>query len=288
MKLLLVGHLSLDVIHAPDGTEREEGGGLFRALATLSSLAGRGDGFTPVAGVAKKELGPMRERLEAMPGVQSDGLYVHETPVHRVHYYYRNDKDFVECTHDLAPPIPFSRIKPHLDVHGILINMISGADITLDTLDEIRMGVRHDGIPVHLDIHSLTMGVNERHERFRRPLPDWRRWAFMVDTVQMNEEEVAGLTVEGMEEERTVGHLLMLGVKGVLITRGARGVSVFMNEQKKVLRTDFPGVEGDPSVSATGRGDMFGAAFLYHYIKNHNILAAAQSAQTGAMAGQST
>jgi sugar/nucleoside kinase (ribokinase family) len=104
----------------------------------------------------------------------------------------------------------------------------------------------------------------------------------------MNEEEVAGLTVEGMEEERTVGHLLMLGVKGVLITRGARGVSVFMNEQKKVLRTDFPGAEGDPSVSATGRGDMFGAAFLYHYIKNHNILAAAQSAQTGAVAGQST
>jgi hypothetical protein len=33
---------------------------------------------------------------------------------------------------------------------------------------------------------------------------------------------------------------------------------------------------------------MFGAAFLYHYIKNHNILAAAQSAQTGAITGQST
>jgi fructose-1-phosphate kinase PfkB-like protein len=47
-------------------------------------------------------------------------------------------------------------------------------------------------------------------------------------------------------------------------------------------------VSGDPAASGIGRGDMFGAAFLYHHIKNHNILAAAQSAQTGAMAGQTT
>ena len=230
----------------------------------------------------------MRERLEAMPGVQSDGLYVHDTPVHRVHYYYRNDKDFVECTHDLAPPIPFSRIKPHLDVHGILINMVSGADITLDTLDEIRMAVRHDGIPVHLDIHSLTMGVNERHERFRRPLPDWRRWAFMIDTVQMNEEEVAGLTVEGMEEERTVGHLLMLGVKGVLITRGARGVSVFMNEQKKVLRTDFP-VRTVESIRAPRSGAVTCSVQRSSITISRTItsLPPRESAQAGAMAGQS-
>ena len=285
MKLMIIGHLSMDVFHTPDGVEREEAGGILRGLGALSALAGRGDGFTPVAGVSRKELPAMRERLEAMQGVQTDGLYVHETPVHRVHYYYRNEHDHVACTHDLAPPIPFAKIKPHLDVHGILINMISGADITLDTLDEIRMAVRHEGTPVHLDLHSLTLGVNERHERFRRPLPDWRRWAFMIDTIQMNEEEVAGLTVEGMEEERAVGHILMLGVKGVLITRGARGVRVYLNEQKKVIRTDLAVPSVDPAGSPVGRGDKFGAAFLYHYVKNHNVLAAAESAQASATGG---
>jgi len=283
MKLLIIGHLSMDVFHTPDGAEREEPGGILRALGTLSSLGARGDAFTPVAGVARKELGGMRERLDAMPGVQSDGLYVHETPIHRVHYYFQNDRDYVACTHELAPPIPFTRIKPNIDVHGILINMVSGVDITLDTLDEIRMAVRRENIPVHLDLHSLTLGVNERHERFRRPLADWRRWAFMIDTIQMNEEEVAGLTIEGMDEERVVGHILMLGVKGMLITRADRGVSVFVNEQKKVLRTDLPAPAAAPGVQSTGRGDMFGAAFLYHYCKSHTILAAAASAQASAM-----
>jgi sugar/nucleoside kinase (ribokinase family) len=286
MKLSIIGHLSMDVFHTPDGAEREEAGGILRALGALSALAGRGDGFTPVAGVTRKELPAMRERLEAMQGVQTDGLYVHDTPVHRIHYYYQNERDFVACTHDLAPPIPFAKIKPNLDVHGILINMVSGADITLDTLDEIRMAVRHESIPVHLDLHSLTLGVNDRHERFRRPLPDWRRWAFMIDTIQMNEEEVAGLTVEGMEEERAVGHILMLGVKGVLITRGVGGVSVYMSEQKKVLRTDLAVPAVDPTGTSIGRGDMFGAAFLYHYVKNHNVLAAAESAQASAAGGQ--
>jgi hypothetical protein len=167
----------MTVLHAPDGSEREEGGGLLRALATLSAAGGKVDRFIPVAGAGKKELPTIRERLGALSGVETDGLFGIETPLHRVHYYFRNTEDFVECAKELAPPIPFSKIRSHLDVNGILINMISGVDITLDTLDEIRMAVRDDGIPIHLDIHSLTLGVNERHERFRRPLPDWRRWA---------------------------------------------------------------------------------------------------------------
>jgi len=284
MRLLVLGHLSLDVLHTPDGGEREEGGALFRVLATLSAAGGRADKFIPVAGAGKKELPSIRERLDAISGVETDGLFTVDTPIHRVHYYFRNTEDFVECAKELAPPIPFSRIRPHLDVNGILVNMISGVDITLDTLDEIRMAVRNDGIPIHLDMHSLTLGVNERHERFRRPLPDWRRWAFMIDTVQMNEEEAAGLTDEVMTEQQTVGHMLTLGVKAVLITRGARGVSVFVNEHKKVLRTDVPGAANGHPVPPVGRGDIFGAAFFHHYLKNHDLIAAAQYAHTVAAA----
>ena len=279
MKLLLVGHLSLDVIHNPDGSEHEEAGGLFRALATLSSTGGRTDKFLVVAGAGKKEAPAIRERLAALPGVETDGIFATDTPLHRIHYYFRNTEDFVECTNELASPIPFTRIRPHLNgADGILINMISGVDITLDTLDEIRMAVRNDGIPIHLDMHSLTLGVNDRNERFRRPLVDWRRWAFMIDTVQMNEEELHALGEETMPEERTIGHMLTLGVKGVIITRGARGASLFLNEHKQVVRTDIPGAASDTPVSPIGRGDIFGAAFFCHYLKNHALLAAAQRA----------
>ncbi len=288
MKLLLLGHLSLDVLHTPDGNEHEEGGGLFRALATLSAGAEKNDRFFPVASVGKKEAPSIRERLAALSGVETDGIFVNDTPVHRVHYYFRNTEDFVECAKELAPPIPFTRIRPHLHVDGILINMISGVDITLDTLDEIRMAVRGETIPIHLDFHSLTLGVNDRHERFRRPLPDWRRWAFMIDTIQMNEEEVAGLSEEVMTEQQRVGHMLTLGVKGVIVTRGRRGASVYVNKLKKVVRTDIPGAENGSPVSHVGRGDVFGAAFLYHSIRNHDLVAAAHYAHTVAAAPGTT
>jgi len=285
MKLLLVGHLSLDVIHNPDGSEHEEAGGLFRALATLSSTGGRTDKFLVVAGAGKKEAPAIRERLAALPGVETDGIFATDTPLHRIHYYFRNTEDFVECTNELASPIPFTRIRPHLNgADGILINMISGVDITLDTLDEIRMAVRNDGIPIHLDMHSLTLGVNDRNERFRRPLVDWRRWAFMIDTVQMNDEELGGLTEELLSEHQAVGHMLTLGVKGVIVTRGRKGASVYVNEHKKVARTDIPGSENGNVVSPIGRGDVFGAAFFHHYVKNHDLIAAARHAHAVAAA----
>jgi sugar/nucleoside kinase (ribokinase family) len=140
------------------------------------------------------------------------------------------------------------------------------------------MEVRDDGIPIHLDFHNLTLGVNEKHERYRRPLETWRRWAFMLDTVQLNEEEFAGLEAASGTETQTVGHLLTLGVKGLLLTRGIRGVTAFCDEHKHTTRTDIPPSPLVEGVGTTGNGDMFGAAFLYHYGKSRNIPGAAAEA----------
>jgi hypothetical protein len=278
MRLLVLGHLSLDVFHAADGSEREEPGGLFRSVAVLSSLCGKNDRIIPVASVGTKEYQQILGRFEALPGVDTDGLYRQSVPVHRVHYFFRDAQDYVECAKELAPPIPFQRIKPHLDVDGILLNMVSGVDIALETLDEIRMAVRNDSIPIHLDYHNLTTGVNDRNERVRRPLVEWRRWAFMVDTVQCNEEEIAGLTLEGLPEVSTVGHMLTLGVKGVLVTRGARGVSVYSSQHKSLIREDIPVPPDNVIQSTIGHGDRFGAAFWFHYRKTRDLAAAAREA----------
>jgi len=67
--------------------------------------------------------------------------------------------------------------------------MLSGKDITVETIDEIRLEVRGKKIPIHLDMHCLTIGVNDDGTRVRNPMADWRRWCFMIDSVQMNEEE---------------------------------------------------------------------------------------------------
>jgi len=264
MKLLLLGHYASDVVHGADGSERLRRGGLHRVIERLSALASRQDRITPVFAAGSAEYPDIIQELAAFSNVDTGGIYAVDMPSPRVHYYEQQDGVRVECVKELAAPIPFERIRKYLDVDGVLINMMSGADLRLETLDEIRMIVRGAGTKLHLDMHNLTTGVGAKGERMRRPVPLWRRWAFMVDTVQMNEEEIAGLTGEQMAEQQTIGHLLTLSVKAVLVTRGAGGASLYTSEHKHVVRKDVPA----PELTGTqepGSGDLFGAAFFLRF-----------------------
>ncbi len=278
MKFLLVGHFCFDVLHPADAPEQERLGGIFHAAAMLSGLAGKTDTITPVCGIAREDFARVTAAFAALPGVSTDALYKLDSPANRVHLFPGQGSVTTVCSRDIAPPVPFERLRRCLKVDAILVNMISGFDLALETLDQIRMAARDDGIPIHFDFHNLTLGINDRHDRFRRPVEAWRRWAFMVDTVQLNEEEIAGLDERPLSEEQTVGHLLTLGVKGVLVTRGARGLTVFTDEHKHVTRAEVPAAPLPEDAMLIAGGDRFGAAFLYSYMKIRNIPAAAGDA----------
>jgi len=182
MKITVIGHCSYDVFHRADGSDTEAPGGLLRALIALASVVSRQDRVTPVFGVYRNEHQQLLEQLRQYPVIDTSGIYPLDTPTHRVHYFEQKSGDRVVCAKDLAPPIPFERIRKFLDVDGVLVNMISGVDIALQTMDEIRMAVRGDGVRIHFDLHNLTLGVGKDHERVRRPVAEWRRWAFWQST----------------------------------------------------------------------------------------------------------
>ena len=284
MRFLVVGHLCLDVIHRVDEPEVQGYGGIYYSLATLASLLESSDSIQPVFGVNKADYPPLIEHLRQIPNIDTSGIFKFDQPTNKVHLYYKDVQSRIECSRDIAAPIPYEKIRRHLSVDGILVNMVSGFDVTVDTLDHIRMTVRAHNIPIHFDYHSLTLGVDEKFERFRRPIPDWRRWVFMTDSVQLNEEEIAGLSVEKMPEQQTVGHLLTLGVKALVVTRGSRGASLFFNEHKHVVRKDLEGIQVDEVRDTTGCGDVFGAAFHMHYVKTRDSFAAMQFANQVAAA----
>jgi hypothetical protein len=279
MKFLLIGHFCFDVHHPPDGSEQVRYGGIYHALATMSEIMEKGDTAFPVFGLGKSDYDGVVEALSGLPNVSTEGIFKLPGATNRVHFFASPEHPTVECSKDLAPPIPYEKIRRHLSMNGVLVNMASGTDITLETLDHIRMTIRSHNIPLHFDFHNLTLGIGEEHRRYRRPLDRWRRWAFMVDTVQLNEEEVAGLTPDGMDEEQTVAHLLTLGTKGVVITRGAAGATVFVSEHKHVVRTDIPGINiNGRKADTTGSGDFFGAAFHYHHTKTSDLRGSAEFA----------
>jgi sugar/nucleoside kinase (ribokinase family) len=284
LKFLIIGHLCVDVAHPLEGPESEAWGGIAHAIATLGVLAGEGENDTvvPVCGVGEAEQPAFLAWLGRFPAVELSGVYVSKEPTNKIHLYEQEGGVRVACARDIAPPVAFDRLKRFLNADGIMINMSSGFDITLESLDQIRMEVRAKGTPVHFDYHNLTMGVNRHGVRFRRPIPDWRRWAFMIPTVQLNEAELAGLAMEPLTEQQTVGHLLTLGPKGVIVTRGERGATLFTNEHKKVARHDIAGIPAAETPDSTGLGDVFGAAFLYHYAGSSDLPAAAELANRAA------
>lgn len=279
MKFLVLGHLSIDVCHQSDGSAEESYGGMVNVVQALSELAEKGDRIIPVSGVHPDDMPAVATLMRSLPGVDVSGLFPQRTPTHRVQFFPRDDGQTIACTKEPAAPIPFEQISDFLDVDGILLNMFSGFDITLETLDAMRIAIRPREIPIHLDYHNLTQGLTEQGERIRRPLVAWRRWAFMMDTVQLNEEELQGLTRERMSEEQLAGHLFTLGVKGVLVTRGRRGARLYRSERKHVLYDDVV-AEGGGSDDRVGTGDLFGAAFHFRHVKSPDLTAAMRFAQS--------
>lgn len=276
MKIAVIGHLCVDVVHLPDGQVAGESktsyGGIFWAVAALANLLSAGDRVYPVFGVGAPEHDDFVARLTEHENVDPKGIFTINGPTNQVHLFYGADGQHrIECSKHISDPISFSRIKPHLDVDGILINMVSGFDITLETLDLIRMHARDRKIPLHFDFHSLTLGIGNDFTRYRRPVADWRRWSFMMNSIQMNEEELAGLTSEKLNDKALASHLSTLMANALIVTRNKRGVTLFDLSSRKPQRTDFAGIEVH-AVDPTGSGDVFGAAFFAEYLKNGNLM----------------
>ncbi|MEW5797928.1 MAG: carbohydrate kinase family protein [Bacteroidota bacterium] len=276
MKITLIGHFCVDVFHKTDGTEEKKFGGIYHAVAAMSNIASEKDILIPVFGVGKQEIEEVKSLFLQLRNVDVSGIFELPGDSNLVRYYDDQPNERVE---NVSPPIQFKAIRDYLNVDGIYINMISGADITLETLDRIRLEVRSKRIPIHFDVHSLTLSVNPDGTRFRRAMSDWRRWCFMTDSIQMNEEEAHGITLEHFGDEAFAKQMMPLMVKAFVITRGKEGVTLFRDEHKVLKRNDYTDGRNETPVSDIGSGDIFGASFLYGYLKKKNYMDAAQFAQ---------
>lgn len=281
MNITVIGHLCFDMVHHPNGAAAKgrNPGGIVYTIATLAALCPPSDTIIPVVGVSQSDRDTFLTWLKQFPQVKTDGVFTIDGPTNEVHLYYGETGNArIECSKDISPPIPFPAIRPFLNTDGILVNMISGFDITLETFDRIRMEIRDKGTPIHFDFHSLTLGIDQEYRRFRRPLSDWRRWSFMLDSIQLSEDEAAGLTTEQYGEHDLINQMMPLMVKNLLITRGNRGATLIVQEHKKLTHVDIPGLPLTQTPDPTGCGDVFGAAFFLKYLQSHSSREAADMA----------
>lgn len=258
LSIAVVGTLTRDTTVYVDGTRTENFGGTHYTVRTLVSLFAGAARIVPVANVGADALRITRAALD-LPGV--DRAHLREVPQSNNHVYltYRDAEERDEILQGMVPPIELAQLQAVAEVDTVLVNMTSGRDVLLPTLQAFRRAYKGN---VQLDVHSLTLGFDESGRRVLELPEDWPDWMACVDWVQMNEVE-ADLLRDGQSQDAFLQRVVDLGPKGVLITLGSRGSLVGMRTPRG-LQVHHQKAYRSPEPSfATGCGDVFGAAFAY-------------------------
>ncbi|MCW8803763.1 MAG: PfkB family carbohydrate kinase [Ignavibacteriaceae bacterium] len=156
---------------------------------------------------------------------------------------------------------------------GILINMISGYDISLDQFKKLRKNFNR---LIYFDVHTFSRGMDEKGHRIFRRINDFNEWAVSIDVLQANELELSTLS-DQKEEAIIIEKLFSYGIRQIIITRAERGATVFFRENDLINKIHNNALQVKAS-NKVGCGDVFGAVYFYHYIKNKNVLLALEQA----------
>jgi sugar/nucleoside kinase (ribokinase family) len=284
MKYVVIGEPCVDLIHKSDGEVIRSYGGILYSTISLAVLAGKEDSVYPVMNIGDDEYDNITSILKKYENIKFDGLTKVSHPTRRVNLFYNmynsGNQARMETSTEPTNTIGFESIEKLLPgTDAILVNMISGVDITLDTLKNIRKNF--DGF-MHIDIHNLVMKTNPDGTREHTNLPDWREWCSNTDTVQMNEFEIITLS-RTIKNEYEVAEEVLINIKNnviaIVITRGKNGVSGFTKQEKSfggevyydLDRDDVSAIESPHFVDSTGCGDVFAASFTLDFSKNKNF-----------------
>ncbi len=275
MRLGIVGQPCIDEIIAADGTLRERSlGGIFYSYAAMDHFMRSSSDDTyiglswrsiPDENILAPFINSLR-RIESAPKFPTTDL------TNRVRLVYSSDGSRKEECAVILPPLTIKELS-QIDIampDGIFVNMISGFDLTLETLEWIHANTKAH---VHLDVHALILGdVSPAAGSARLPhgVANWQRWLRCADSLQMNELEARWFgDPEIRNEEELIGFVRKDGLGSLIITRAERGATCYQHDRE--FHVDSVPVN---VLDPTGSGDVFGSAFLYEFIRTRDHEAA--------------
>ncbi|UCB52002.1 MAG: carbohydrate kinase family protein [Candidatus Zixiibacteriota bacterium] len=270
-KVAVIGTINKDTIIFPSGRRTESFGGILYSVSALSGLGAEGLEIYPVCNVGHDIHHRVREILEGYDNVKLDG--VKKVRRKNNHALLRIDQEGErhETLTNRVPVLDFSQAEPFLDSDAILVNFISGFDISLSTLRRIR---RKTGALIFMDVHSLTLGIRPDGRRFLRMPGNWGEYIRQADLVQANVAEwgvLAGKDLTSSADIRDFGVYIMgLGPKALLLTTGREGAIMVYRRGASCRLRKARGIRVRGFRDSTGAGDAFSAGFLASYLRTKN------------------
>jgi len=268
-RIAVLGTINRDTILLPGGQVREGYGGLLYSSLSLAILAQPGTIIVPVVNLGHDVEGPVRAILSRHEQISQEGIRVVPERNNRVLLRYTSDSEREEVQQGGLPPLTFEQIDPLLDADVLLVNFISGSDLSLETLQEVRANTL---ATIYTDIHSLSLGIDRQGRRYMCPLPQWPQWVGQADVVQMNRGEARSLYGTPLDSDK---HLLSFGQRVMaagpsvlLITLGAEGSAMIGASGEGVQLERFRAHSPMQIKDTTGCGDVFLAAFVAEHVRS--------------------
>lgn len=295
LNIIVLGTINLDTLVLPDGKVQQSFGGILYNILSLANFLPLEDTITPVCRIGEEHYGTILTLCKSFPHIRWDQIQKDPAGTNENLITYTSSKIRTERLTRRVSPISLSDIKPFLNAEVVLINFISGLDISLEALKYLKI---HKTGLLCVDVQSLGLDLGEDGTKFLRPIPHWRDWLGHLDIVKLNENEIKTLSDdENLLEEpyvRTALKLIRLGISMVLITLGPEGSQlVYRDLDTGIYLYVSQGVPVNNVMDPTGCGDVFLSAFLAYYLKERSVLqanllahaAAALNCQKAGLAG---
>jgi sugar/nucleoside kinase (ribokinase family) len=260
MKLLIIGHSVEDHFLAGE-KEEVRPGGIYYTASALNYLKNPGDKIELLTAIEKDNyslFSPVFDNFDRKYFQTVDSIS-------KVFLKIPKEGERDECYNKATENLNLE-IEDINSFDGIIINMITGFDISLEQLVNLRKAFK--GL-IYFDVHTLSRGLDPDGKRSFRIIPGFQKWAEMLDIIQVNKHEI--LTISGKKDElEIVKEILNAGTKYLILTMEELGARVFYLNAGEVNSIFKPAIKIDV-INKIGCGDIFGAVFFYSYLLSRDI-----------------
>jgi len=255
--IVVVGHLSRDLLVTPETTREALGGGT--AYAMLAPSLGISEcGIVSCVG---DDFDKAYMRVLVKSGLDLTGVVRGGQHTTRFVNQYDSNGVRTQRVEAIAAPIR----KNALSEHHLQSRVIHFCPLIGEIDISCIKAAKEAGALVSLDPQGFLRTVQGD-----RVVPkEWTDRAAVlehVDILKLDEDELQSAVGTGTEID-TVGKILNEGPEIVIVTRDRRGSTIYTQDS----RIDIPLVMADHLVDATGSGDTYAIGFLVEYTRDENL-----------------
>ena len=260
MKLLIIGH-SVEDHFISDEKEEIKPGGIYYTASALNYYKNQDDEIKLLTAIEKGNYELFSDVFDIFDKNYFQKVNSIPKVFLKIHKINERDECYNKVTENLE--ININNIE---SFDGIIINMITGFDISLGQLINLRKTFK--GL-IYFDVHTLSRGLEADGKRAFRIIPDFLKWAQMLDIIQVNQHELFTLS-DKKDQMDIVREILNTGTKYLILTMEELGARVFYLSEGEINSIFKPAIRVDVK-NKIGCGDVFGAVFFYSYLLHQDI-----------------